>query len=451
MYKAFRFFCFWARLSERFAPYHPRYFIFTKNYAAFMSSPQIQLLNEKEKFEALFQHASLGILIVNEQGEIVLVNNFLLKQFGYAAAEELTGKKMEVLIPSKYHQRHVGYRTKYIEHPNNRPMGLGMDLFAVKKSGEEFPVEVSLSTYKTGEAGFVIAFVNDITKRKEIEKSVLVQQKEIEGLNEELEQKVVLRTSELEQTMTALEESKEELAQALSKEKELGDLKSRFVSMASHEFRTPLSTILSSASLLAKYIQGDEQDKRDKHIQRIKSSVNNLTDILNEFLSIGKIEDGKVITHYTNFNVEELVNNICNELQQGIAKKNQQIIYRHQGETHVNLDITLLRNIFINLLSNAIKFSEDDGKIEVSSSVSASAVIFAVRDYGMGISQDDKEHLFERFFRGKNATNIQGTGLGLHIVGKYVELMDGEIQFESELEKGTSFIITFKNNKIPEA
>jgi signal transduction histidine kinase len=330
-------------------------------------------------------------------------------------------------------------------------MGLGMDLSGIKKSGEEFNVEVSLSNYKSNDASFVIAFINDITKRKQIENAVLEHRKEletvnlqIETLNDELEQKVTLRTSQLEAAMKALEESKDELAQALDKEKELSDLKSRFVSMASHEFRTPLSTVLSSASLLAKYTEAGEQEKRDKHIQRIKSSVHNLTDILNEFLSIGKIEDGKIITHYSAFNVQELLTNICSELQ-GIAKKTQQIIFSHSGETNIYLDMTLLRNIFINLLSNAIKFSAEDGVIKVNSIVNASNIIFEVNDHGMGISQEDQEHLFERFFRAKNATNIQGTGLGLHIVGKYIELMDGHIECKSELEKGTTFTISFKN------
>ncbi|MFT3945791.1 MAG: PAS domain-containing sensor histidine kinase [Agriterribacter sp.] len=420
-----------------------------------MASAQIELLNEKEKFDALFQHVSLGILISNQKGEIILVNNFLLHQFGYNNIAELTGKKIEVLIPKRFHHKHVGYREGYAAHPQTRPMGLGMDLFGVKKNGEEFNVEVSLSTYKSHDATFVIAFINDITRRKQIETEVLQQKKEleevnlkIERLNDELEQKVILRTSQLEEAMKELEESKDELAQALNKEKELSDLKTRFVSMASHEFRTPLSTILSSASLIAKYTQTEEQEKRDRHIQRIKSSVNNLTDILNEFLSIGKIEGGKIVTHYSSFDVKEMVTNICNELQ-GIAKKTQQIIFDHTGDTNVYLDMTLLRNIFMNLLSNAIKFSPEDGKIEVRSSVNKDYIIFGVKDYGMGISAEDKKHLFERFFRAKNATNIQGTGLGLHIVGKYVELMNGEITCESELEKGTGFTITFKNDELP--
>lgn len=418
-----------------------------------MPSAQLELLNEKDKFEALFQFASLGILIVNVDGQIVLANNFVLKQFGYLTADELVGKKIEILVPSKFHHKHVDYRMNYTHHPQNRPMGLGMDLFGTKKDGTEFPVEVSLSNYRSGESNFVIAFINDITRRKEIESAVLKQQKEleeinlkIEELNEDLEKKVTLRTSQLEEAMKELEDSKDELALALSKEKELSDLKSRFVSMASHEFRTPLSTILSSASLVAKYTLSDEQEKRNKHIQRIKSAVHNLTDILNEFLSIGKIEDGKIITNLSRFNVKELISTICGELQ-GIVKKGQQIIYEHEGDAYVVLDITLLRNVFINLLSNAIKFSPEESKILVNSKVDEDDIIFTIQDSGMGISAEDQGHLFERFFRGKNATNVQGTGLGLHIVGKYVELMNGHIECRSELEKGTSFNITFKNCK----
>lgn len=400
------------------------------------------------RFEALFQHASIGILVTNEKGEILLINNFLLTLFKYDDPIELIGKKIEQLIPQRYLPHHVKQRDSYIKNPRPRPMGLGMDLFAMRKDGIEFPVEISLSNYKTDEGAFAIAFVNDISKRKEIE-SVTLQQKEqlaavnleIEELNNDLEQKVELRTQQLKDTLQQLEASKDEITKALSKEKKLGDLKSRFVSMASHEFRTPLSTILSSASLVAKYTETEEQDKRDKHIQRIKSSVNNLTDILNEFLSIGKIEDGKLVVHYVALDIKEMVNDICKDMQ-GIAKNGQQINYTHTGSQTANLDPSLLRNILINLLSNAIKFSPEGGIITITSDVKNDEIRFCVKDSGVGISQEDQQHLFERFFRGANVTNIQGTGLGLHIVGKYIELMNGHIEFKSELEKGTEFIVT---------
>lgn len=404
---------------------------------------------EKEKFEALFQFASMGILVANEKGEILLANNFLLFQFGYTHQSELLGKKIECLVPSRYHHHHAKLREGYTENPRPRPMGLGKDLFAVKKDGTEFPVEISLSSYNTSDGSFTIAFINDITKRKEYENEVLQQKQQlasintkIEELNNELEEKVELRTKQLKDTLKELEISRDELTRALSKEKELSDLKSRFVSMASHEFRTPLSTILSSASLVAKYTEAEEQEKRDKHIQRIKSSVTNLTNLLNEFLSIGKIEDGKIVANNCDFNVKELITAICTEME-SIAQHGQQIKYHHTGNEFVHLDPTLLRNVIINLLSNAIKFSQEGGVIDIASTVAKKEIVLTVQDHGMGISEADQEHLFERFFRGANVTNIQGTGLGLHIVGRYIEIMDGKIEFWSELEKGTKFIITF--------
>lgn len=416
-----------------------------------MPNPDLQLAIEKIKFEALFEYASLGILVVNQKGEIILANTFLLNQFGYVDANELVGKKMEVLIPRRFHPAHVEVRNEYIEKPERRPMGMGMDLFAAKKNGEEFPVEVSLNNYQAGGESFVIAFVSDITKRKEIENATLYQKEQlalinqrIEQFNTDLEQQVALRTSQLQKTLTELELSKNELQKALSKEKELGDLKSRFVSMASHEFRTPLSTILSSASLVSKYVTEEEQEKRDKHINRIKSAVNNLTEILNDFLSIGKIEDGNMVAHFTIFDIQDMISTIINEIT-SIVKPGQEILYQHDGDSMVSLDPSLLRNVMINLLSNAIKFSPENSKIEVASKSKLSEIVITVKDNGIGISKEDKQHLFERFFRGANVTNIQGTGLGLHIVEKYVELMNGSIDFASKLEKGTSFALTFNS------
>lgn len=414
-----------------------------------IETPAHILLKEKEKFEALFQYASMGILVINNKGEIILANNFLLSQFGYASPQELMGKRVDALIPSRYHHVHDKHLAKYNKKPERRPMGIGKDLFGIKKDGTEFPVEISLSHYGADDGSFAIAFISDITKRKEIENAVLLQKEQladinlkIEELNDDLEQKVELRTEQLQETLVQLQNSKEELTKALSKEKELSDLKSRFVSMASHEFRTPLSTILSSASLVAKYTETEQQENRDKHIQRIKTSVNNLTDLLNEFLSIGKIEDGKITAHYTEFNIKEMLELVCAEMQH-LVKPGQHINYTHTGTTTVTLDPALLRNVMLNLLSNAIKFSPDNGIIIITSKVDDQQVVLTVKDSGIGISKEDQQHLFERFFRGTNASNIQGTGLGLHIVSKYIELMDGQIAYNSKLEKGTEFIIKF--------
>jgi signal transduction histidine kinase len=216
--------------------------------------------------------------------------------------------------------------------------------------------------------------------------------------------------------------------------------------MASHEFRTPLSTILSSAYLVTKYQTESEQPRREKHIQRIVSSVNMLTDILNDFLSVGRIEEGKIQVRYSEFSLPDIIKALINEMQT-ILKNGQQIDYLHTGDEKVILDATLIKHIVMNLLSNAIKFSPENSSMVIRSENKDDLVTLAVKDAGLGISREDQQHLFERFFRGENVTNIQGTGLGLHIVGKYAELMNGTVVCHSELNKGTEFIINFVKNQ----
>jgi signal transduction histidine kinase len=230
-----------------------------------------------------------------------------------------------------------------------------------------------------------------------------------------------------------------ELLKALDKEKELGVLKSRFVTMASHEFRTPLSTILSSTFLLENYT-GENYDKEKKvHTNRIKRAVNNLTMILNEFLSLEKLENNKVRVIHSLINVQEYIQDLISEME--VAKKEGQIItYNHLGSQNmIQLDHQLLWSIITNLISNALKYSKAGSEISISSEVGADGLMLHVRDNGIGIPAEERKYIFERFYRASNATNFEGTGLGLHIVQKYVHLLRGEIQFESRLDEGTHF------------
>ena len=393
--------------------------------------------NQSYRYEALFNHASMGIVVVNSKSFIQSVNPFALNLFEYTI-EELIDKPIEVLIPNRYHNKHVGHRDAYTRNPNSRPMGVGLDLFAVKKSGIEFPVEVSLGNYQKDGDKNVIAFISDISIRKKAEA-------DIEKLNDDLEATVEQRTKQLTDAMHQLELSKEEMSKSLEKEKELSELKSRFVSMASHEFRTPLSTVLSSAYLIEKYTTTEDQQKREKHLQRIVSSVSMLTDILNDFLSVGKIEEGKIQVRLTEFNIEEVITAIAGEIKNNL-KPNQKIQYQHKGNTSVVMDTSLMKHIIMNLVSNASKFSAEGSPVEILTTGTKEQLILSVKDNGIGISKEDQKHLMERFFRGANAGNIQGTGLGLHIVSKYAELMNGTVECKSELEKGTQFIITFKTS-----
>lgn len=227
---------------------------------------------------------------------------------------------------------------------------------------------------------------------------------------------------------------------AFQKEKELNEIKSNFVSMASHEFRTPLSTILSSVSLMEFYKTTETQDKRDKHIHRIKSAVDEMVATLEEFLSLEKIEEGKVSVKNETFNIRQLAENIRSKFNAEL-KNNQTIEYLHTGAEHVCLDEGFLNHILSNLLSNAIKYSPENSSILFDTRVENTTIVLRVKDNGIGISPEDQKHLFERFFRASNTGNIKGTGLGLHIVKRYVELLGGAINVKSTLNEGTEFTV----------
>ncbi len=382
------------------------------------------------------------MIIADSGGTINKFNKCAEEQFGYTE-QELLGQKIELLLPDDLKQRHIDHRKSFHKAPSNRSMGSGRDLFAKKKDGSVFPVEISLSHFTRDGASFVIAFIVDISVRKAQEVELEKSSQKIQKINAELEMKVDSRTKMLRETLAELEASKEELNESLKKERELGDLKSRFVTMASHEFRTPLSTILSSASLVGKYTEASDQPKRKKHIERIKEAVGNMRDILEDFLSLGKLEEGQIdvnIEELTREVVREELMKVVNSMNQ-LTKKGQLIKLDCGLDRSVKLDKRLMGNLVSNLLSNAIKFSPDDSIIHIGCHFKANQFELFIKDSGIGISKEDQRHLFERFFRAKNASHIQGTGLGLNIALKYVELMRGKISCESEINEGTTFII----------
>jgi len=402
--------------------------------------------SDKTHMTSLFENATEGILLTNKGGIIVLANPAAERIFGYEK-DELIGNKVEKLIPQKYREDHPDLRNKFHHHPQNRTMGAGRDLHGLRKNGENFPVEVSLSFYKQQNETFVIAFIVDITLRKQIENNMLQQKKELEKvtndirkLNTELEAKVNERTVILREALMKLEQSQKELSDALDKEKELNEIKSRFVSMASHEFRTPLSTILSSSSLIAKYPSTEEKDKREKHIHRIKDSVNHMNELLEDFLSLGKLEEGKVTITVTRFTIKDFLADIVDEMKE-LLKKGQEIQVAYEGDPDFTTDKRMLKNIILNLLSNATKFSDEGKNIWVTVSNKNKVLSLAVRDEGIGVPEDDMPRLFDTFFRGKNVSNIQGTGLGLPIIKRYIDLLQGEITVSSRFNEGSTFRI----------
>jgi signal transduction histidine kinase len=246
--------------------------------------------------------------------------------------------------------------------------------------------------------------------------------------------------------ITRQKKAEDEIRNALEKERQVNELKSRFIAMASHEFRTPLSTILSSVSLIARYAREEDADKRLRHIERIQKNVRHLTDILDDFLSLSKLEEGKLHIHYSTFDGEAFCRELAEEMQIQV-RPGQQIRFSHSGHTEVCLDRQLLRHIALNLLSNAVKYSPEGAEIDFGLRVGEEEIELMVQDRGIGIPEEEQAHLFERFFRARNATNIQGTGLGLNIVQRYVSLLGGELSFRSALNQGSTFRIQFPRRK----
>ncbi len=402
---------------------------------------------------AIFKTAIDGIITIDESGIIQLANPAAAHLFFYQP-EELIGKNISMLMAEPHHSKHDGYLENYFRTGQKKIIGIGRESEGKRKDGSLFPIRISVSEIKIKNRTFFTGIITDLSEQREAEEK-------IRSLNQQLEQRVKERTEEINQTMKKLIDSNERLKSeiherekvesllrateqeiriALQKEKELNELKSRFITMASHEFRTPLSTILSSASLIGMHNK-QSSEQISKHLVRIRSAVNNLTGILNDFLSLSKLEEGKIKLRPEWFSFPEFCEEVIDEIK-GLLKEGQEIVQEdHMDTQQVFLDQHLLKNIIFNLLSNAIKYSPPKSKIYCISEIENGQLRISIRDEGIGIPEADQVYLFSRFFRASNVTNIQGTGLGLNIVKQYVNLMDGDISFESKSEQGSTFSI----------
>ena len=516
---------------------------------------------ESDIYKLVYEIVTEAMIVANRSGTIIQANPAAVQLFEYPM-DTLVGMSVDNLLPDALRKIHQQHREKYVQKPQRRSMGAGLDLKAQTGSGKLIPVEISLNHTEIDGEFYVVALITDISVRKDTENRVL-------QINKELEEGVKQRTKELDEAVSALEESQhlymliaqnfpdgtinvldgdfnyifaegtefirsgidrskmiglnyisllpeeyreqvtneltrvfegfprtfeiatqentfimsavplydnaevvnrillvekniseqkqaeQDMVAALKKERELNEMKSRFVSMASHEFRTPLATILSSVNLVNRYSETNNAEGITKHVGRIRSSVRNLTSILNDFLSLEKLEQGKIKFQPEEFSMCELARSVTEEIS-SMTKEGQEIqlnccpgITLCTSGLINGLDPQLIRNILFNLLSNAVKYSKENTVITVTIEIEENLTI-TVSDYGMGIPKEEQQHLFERFFRAKNATHVQGTGLGLNIVKKHVELMDGTINFTSKLEVGTTFVIALPIEKTPE-
>ncbi len=397
------------------------------------------LAHSVRRFEAVFTNATIGIVVCDKAGIMVSANGLAGQLFGYAQPE-LLGQRIELLIPDDADNQN-GQLSHFFNQHAVRGMGAHRVLRGQRHDGSGFPVEVSLSYFYLDEELYVVAYILDISLKQAAEQELIAQHQHVARLNAELEQKVADRTQALLSTLAALEQRGQELALALTAERELGELKSRFVSIASHEFRTPLTAVLTSATLIGKYPGGDQQAQRLRHLARIETSVNHLNAILEEFLSVGRIEEGTMETRPTTFDLTTLLTETLADVQ-SLRKPGQTIVRLVECPDPFRLDFSLLRKILVNLLSNALKYSGDNSVVTVRASCHANQLLLSVEDQGVGISKEDQAHLFERFFRARSVSTVPGTGLGLYIIANYLELLRGTIALRSTLGQGTTVTVT---------
>lgn len=378
------------------------------------------LIKSEDRFAKAFRSGPIALAILRlSDGTFRDVNDNFLNTFE-CRHEDVIGKTPQELALIKEIDSEEIENTLAQLHKNGYVRNKKMTL----KNTRGTPMLMLLSgeMIQLNDENHILITMIDVSAQKQAEDAMI-------QLNEMLERTVRDRTLKL--------------TQALNREKENNDLKSRFVSMASHEFRTPLTALLSSVSILEIYTAASQNEKLTKHFNRIKSSVNTLTEILNDFLSLEKIDTGQTKTSAITFNLNELITDVIEGLKASL-KKGQQIHYQNAGDIEIiQQDKKIIYNTLLNLLSNASKYSDNNKSIELTTEIKNGKVTISVKDYGIGIPLEEQHNLFSLFFRAKNAEPIQGTGLGLYIVKKYMELIGGTIYFESEENKGSVFKISF--------
>ena len=352
------------------------------------------------------------------------VNEAYVRMFGYASAEEL--RKM----PAENLYAHPERRAEIVTMLE-RDGGLrNVEIEYRRKDGSTFWGLTSATGIRDEKSGRILYFdgaINDITERKHAE--VKLQQ-----FNRELEQRVRERTAELT-------EAKRDLVKALAQEKELSQMKTSFVNLVSHEFRTPLSVIVSSADILENYFDRLKPEQRIGHLQDIRYSTQQMTKLMEEVLLLGKVEAGKMVFKPEPIDLAGFCQRLVDEQRSATSRKCPILFELKDLNGFANSDEGLLRHIFTNLLSNAVKYSPAGSQVHFSIHREDSEAVFEVRDHGIGIPTEDQKRLFQAFHRASNVAGIPGTGLGLVIVKRCVDLHGGTISVESEPRCGTTFIV----------
>lgn len=382
--------------------------------------------DSKIRLKALFEMATDGIITMNKGGVIENVNRAACELFGYTVGE-MEGQKVNMLMANHDRTHHDQYLERYQRTRVPHIIGTGREVTGRCKDGREFPLRIAVSEAILGEDTIYTGMLHDLSEFH-------LARKRIEDLNHDLERKVIDRTA-------ALHEREAELRRALGKERKLSELKSRFMSIASHEFKTPLSTVLSSTELVEMYTASAQQPMRQKHLDRIKVAVGQLTEILNDFLSLNQLEQGVIQCVMQSVNLKCLLSKSIDNTA-ALLRPGQVVELRTDHlPQRIFSDPKLLGHVLDNLLSNAAKYSPADSPVILGGSIIGDRLVLSVRDFGIGIPDEDQTYLFDSFYRAHNVENIKGSGLGLNIVAHYVDLLKGKVTFTSKENVGTTFTL----------
>lgn len=386
-----------------------------------------------------------GICITDENGVIVMNNRSLEIIFGYQT-NELLHKSITILIPDRYKETSINHFLGLIKNPGHFKEGSVSEFYGLHKNGKIIHVEVKIKHFEYNDHLYTKLTLSDISLRKHkerkirsinygLEKEIKKQNKELKHLVKKLKNSNLQLTQEVQQKILAEKKAKA----SYKKEKEYHVLKSKFLSMASHEFKTPLSGIYTSATLIGKY-NNSGNEKIDIHVEKIKKLVNQFNGILDDFLLLEKTESKAISYQPEEFIFYDLMKGILHDAMSVIKKGQTFKLNSDHERTKIYHDKKILSLIFRNIIYNAIKYSKKNTVIKIHISTNGYLTV-KIKDQGMGIPQEDQKHIFERFFRASNALPYQGTGIGLNIVKHHVEALKGSIKFKSKENKGTVFTV----------
>ena len=395
-------------------------------------------------FEKLFDSIPEAVLIVNEKQQLVSFNHGSEKLFGYKK-NEILNKPFSILIPKKFHSIHSNFFETYINSNNSNLLNT-YNLLGLAKNDKTFIAEIKINKIKIENEIYIIGLISEISERKKSEKKITLLNTQLEGIVKQRTAQLNNSINKLKELNKSLEieikkriEGETKIKNALKKEKELNELKTKFLSMVSHEFKTPLSGILTSTMLLSKYQLNDQQDKRDKHISTIANKVHYLNNILNDFLSLERLNSDKVAYKFSTFNLSKIFNEVVYNANM-LLKRGQKInIPNNIDEYILYQDEMFLELALSNLINNAVKYSPQNTSIDIEVAAKNKNLEFKIIDQGIGIPEKDQKYIFNRYFRAENALNSQGTGIGLNIVKSHLENLGGSIQFSSKENVGSTF------------